>query len=403
MPEKKKRMTYRGMFKVEVIETMRKENLNCKETARRFGIRNTTQVERRERIYLEEGKEVLLVERRGRACAASGTQKGRKPKLDKQVEEALIAENQRLRMEIDYLKKIECLGAGRGTPKQKAQVVQELRQKYPLKALLQLAGLPRSTFYYYLHQSQNPAKYQMVKEQIVIIFNENKKRYGYRRITKELHNNDICVNHKTVRKLMKQLGLVCQVRENRKYNSYRGEVGEVAPNLLERHFKTNEPNRKWVTDVTEFKVHDQKLYLSPILDLFNGEAVSYNLSRHPNFKQITDMLEGAFQKLPDKVDNLILHSDQGWQYQMKSYQNLLKAKGITQSMSRKATCLDNAVAENFFGLLKTELFYLEKFDSLDQPEKAIVECIDYYNNRRIKLKLNGLSPVQYRIQTVGAA
>ena len=301
------------------------------------------------------------------------------------------------------LKKIECLGAGRGTPKQKAQVVQELRQKYPLKALLQLAGLPRSTFYYYLHQSQNPAKYQMVKEQIVIIFNENKKRYGYRRITKELHNNDIRVNHKTVRKLMKQLGLVCQVRAKRKYSSYKGEVGEVAPNLLERHFKTNQPNRKWVTDVTEFKVNDQKLYLSPVLDLFNGEVVSYNLSRHPNFKQITDMLEGAFQKLPDKVDNLILHSDQGWQYQMKSYQNLLKAKGITQSMSRKATCLDNAVAENFFGLLKTELFYLEKFDSIDQLEKAIVDYIDYYNNRRIKLKLNGLSPVQYRIQTVGAA
>ena len=272
-----------------------------------------------------------------------------------------------------------------------------------MKALLQLAGLPRSTFYYYLHQSQNPTKYQMVKEQIVIIFNENKKRYGYRRITKELHNNDICVNHKTVRKLMKQLGLICQVRAKRKYSSYKGEVGEVAPNLLERHFKTNQPNRKWVTDVTEFKVNDQKLYLSPIIDLFNGEVVSYNLSRHPNFKQVTDMLEDAFQKLPDKVDNLILHSDQGWQYQMKPYQNLLRAKGITQSMSRKATCLDNAVAENFFGLLKTELFYLEKFDSVEQLEKAIVEYIDYYNNRRIKLKLNGLSPVQYRIQTVRVA
>lgn len=96
---------------------------------------------------------------------------------------------------------------------------------------------------------------------------------------------------------MKQLGLVCQVRAKRKYNSYKGEVGKVAPNLLERHFKANQPNRKWVTDVTEFKVNDQKLYLSPILDLFNGEVVSYNLSRHPNFKQITDMLEGAFQKL----------------------------------------------------------------------------------------------------------
>ena len=222
----------------------------------------------------------------------------------------------------------------------------------------------------------------MVKKQIITIFNENKKRYGYRRITQELHNNDICVNHKTVRKLMKQLGLVCQVRAKRKYNSYKGEVGEVAPNLLERHFKTNQPNRKWVTDVTEFKVNDQKLYLSPILDLFNGEVVSYNLSRHPNFKQITDMLEGAFQKLPDKVDNLILHSDQGWQYQMKSYQNLLKAKGITQSMSRKATCLDNAVAENFFGLLKTELFYLEKFDSLFHIDASIKADTAYYYEKK---------------------
>ena len=149
---------------------------------------------------------------------------------------------------------------------------------------------------------------------------------------------------------------------------------------------------------TTFKVHDQKLYLPPILDLLNGEVVSYSLSCHPNFKQITDMLEDAFQKLQDKVDDLILHSDQSWQYQMKSYQNLRKAKGITQSMSRKATCLDNAVAENIFGLLKTELFYLEKFDSLDQLEKTIVEYIDYYNNRRIKLKLNGLSPVQYRTE-----
>ena len=240
------------------------------------------------------------------------------------------------------------------------------------------------------------------KEVITAIYHENRGRYGYRRITAELRKRNLPLNHKTVQRLMKELGLVCRVRM-KKYRSYKGEVGEVAPNLLERHFKTNQPNRKWVTDVTEFKVNDQKLYLSPILDLFNGEVVSYNLSRHPNFKQITDMLEGAFQKLPDKVDNLILHSDQGWQYQMKSYQNLLKAKGITQSMSRKATCLDNAVAENFFGLLKTELFYLEKFDSIDQLEKAIVDYIDYYNNRRIKLKLNGLSPVQYRIQTVGAA
>ena len=127
---------------------------------------------------------------------------------------------------------------------------------------------------------------------------------------------------------MKQLGLVCHVRERRKYNSYKGDVGKVAPNLLERHFKTNEPNRKWVTDITEFKVNDQKLYLSPIIDLFNGEVISYTLSRHPNFKQVTDMLEDAFKKLPDKVDHLILHSDQGWQHQMRTYQQMLKPKAL---------------------------------------------------------------------------
>ena len=243
----------------------------------------------------------------------------------------------------------------------------------------------------------------MVKEQIITIFNENKKRYGYRRITQELHNNDICVNHKTVQKLMKQLGLVCQVRAKRKYNSYKGEVGEVAPNLLERHFKTNQPNRKWVTDVTEFKVNDQKLYLSPILDLFNGEVVSYNLSRHPNFKQITDMLEGAFQKLPIKVDNLILHSDQGWQYQHKQYHCMLREKGIRQSMSRKGNCLDNAVIENFFGILKSELLYLQEFHSMEHFKQELIEYLDYYNNRRIKAKLKGLPPAIHRQQALSAA
>ena len=200
---------------------------------------------------------------------------------------------------------------------------------------------------------------------------------------------------------MNECGVKCQVRL-KKYRSYKGEVGAVVPDLLKRNFMAERPNQKWVTDLTEFSLFGKKLYLSPIMDLYNREIISYNIAEHPTFYQTMKMLEDAIKDLPDTPE-LILHSDQGWQYQMKSYQNLLKAKGITQSMSRKATCLDNAVAENFFGLLKTELFYLEKFDSIDQLEKAIIDYIDYYNNRRIKLKLNGLSPVQYRIQTVGAA
>ena len=152
---------------------------------------------------------------------------------------------------------------------------------------------------------------------------------------------------------------------------------------------------KWVTDVTEFALFGIKLYLSPIIDLYNGEVISYNLSRHPNLNQVTDMLEKAFSKIPDNT-NLILHSDQGWQYQHKHYQKMLKEKGIRQSMSRKGNCLDNACAENFFSLLKTELLYLQEFTSVEHFISELHEYIEWYNNKRIKLKLNGLSPVEFR-------
>ena len=160
-------------------------------------------------------------------------------------------------------------------------------------------------------------------------------------------------------------------------------------------FKADQPNQKWVTDVTEFALFGIKLYLSPIIDLYNGEVISYNLSRHPNLNQVTDMLEKAFSKIPDNT-NLILHSDQGWQYQHKHYQKMLKEKGIRQSMSRKGNCLDNACAENFFGLLKTELLYLQEFHSVEHFIEELHEYIEWYNNKRIKLKLNGLSPVEFR-------
>lgn len=193
---------------------------------------------------------------------------------------------------------------------------------------------------------------------------------------------------------MRESGLRSLIR-SKKYCSYKGDTGTVAPNVLKRVFKSERPDQKWATDVTEFKVKDQKLYLSPIIDLFNGEIVSYNLSQSANFKQVTDMLKTAFRKLDCKTD-LILHSDQGWQYQMKAYQHMLKGKGITQSMSRKGNCLDNAIIENFFGTIKSELFYLKKYDSVQQLSKEIKQYITYYNNDRIRINLNGMSPVQYR-------
>ena len=232
------------------------------------------------------------------------------------------------------------------------------------------------------------------------IFHENKGRYGYRRITAELHNRDYCVNHKTVQRLMKELSLKSAVRI-KKYRSYKGEVGKIAPNLLERNFTATRPNEKWVTDVTQFSLFGQKIYLSPILDLYNSEVVSYSISYHPRFSSIAEMLNKAFGKIPDNT-NLILHSDQGWQYQMKFYQRLLQAKGIRQSMSRKGNCLDNAVMENFFGILKSELLYLQEFSSIDEFIQELHDYLTYYNERRIKLKLKGMSPVGYRTHSYAA-
>lgn len=217
----------------------------------------------------------------------------------------------------------------------------------------------------------------------------------------ELQNRGHIINHKTVQKLMKQLQLKCMVRL-KKYRSYKGETGKIAPNLLKRDFTAAKPNQKWVTDVTEFSLFGQKLYLSPILDLYNGEIISHSIALRPTFHQINEMLDRAFARLPEK-NKLILHSDQGWQYQMKQYQNRLKARGIRQSMSRKGNCLDNAVIENFFGLLKSELLYLHDFNSFDDFVRELEEYIYYYNHNRIKCKLKGLSPVQYRIQSSQAA
>jgi len=273
-------------------------------------------------------------------------------------------------------------------------IVLELRQKYDLKALLALSGLARSSYYYYLKQSKKPDKYAEMKKEITSIYEENKKRYGYRRVALELRNRGYIVNHKTVQRLMKSLALQGKQRKS-KYRSYKGEVGKIAPNILKRDFMASKPFEKLATDVTEFAVCDEKIYLSPVLDLFNSEIISYSISFSPNFAQTREMLAGLFAKLPME-STPVLHSDQGWQYQMREYQRMLSEHNIQQSMSRKGNCLDNSVMENFFGRLKTEMFFGEKFQTADEFIRCLEGYIDYYNNDRISLKRKGMSPVQYR-------
>ncbi len=244
-------------------------------------------------------------------------------------------------------------------------------------------------------------KYEAEKAEITAIYHENRGRYGYRRITSELSKRNLHLNHKTVQRLMKELGLVCHVRM-KKYHSYRGEVRKIAPNLLKRDFHAEKSNQKWVTDVTEFYLFGKKLYLSPILDLCSRDLVSYTISDQPVLCMVTSMLDKAFEKIPDGTE-LILHFDQGWQYQQKIYQRMLKEKGIRQSISRKANCLDNAVIENFFGLLKTELLYLQEFESMEHFKQELIEYLDYYNNKRIKAKRKDLPPALHRQQALSVA
>ena len=273
--------------------------------------------------------------------------------------------------------------------------------------------IAKSTYFYTIKTFDKEDQDKENKDVIKAIFEENKSRYGYRRVTLELKNRGYSLNHKKVKRLMKVLNLYGK-QPKAKYKSYKGEVGKTCKNLLldkivdekknmtyyERNFTTTGLNQLWSTDVSEFHIALGKLYLSPIIDVHNREIISYVISRSPNFKQITDMLNIAFEKHKN-LKGLIFHSDQGWQYQMKSYRDKLSQKGIRQSMSRKGNCYDNCVMEIFFGTMKNEMFYGHgyEFKTLDELEQAMHEYITYYNNKRIITKLKGLTPVMYRHQS----
>ncbi|WP_222703000.1 IS3 family transposase [Fusobacterium animalis] len=340
--------------------------------------------------------------------------KGRKPKSmtklkkndkvlsEKEKIKKLEEENLYLKAENEYLKKLKALVQERELKeKKKLRVIAELRAKYPFKTLLKIAGISKSVYYYYIDKKDIDEKNKDIIEKIKEIYYANKGRYGYRRVTLELKNQGLNINHKKVQRIMKKFNLQSIIRKKRKYSSYKGQIGKIADNHIKRNFEATAPNQKWFTDVTEFNLRGEKLYLSPILDAYGRYIVSYDISRSPNLEQINHMLNLAFKE-NESYENLIFHSDQGWQYQHSSYQKRLKEKKITQSMSRKGNSLDNGLMECFFGLLKSEMFYEqeEKYKTLEELKEAIEDYIYYYNNKRIKEKLKGLTPASYRSQSL---
>jgi transposase InsO family protein len=295
-------------------------------------------------------------------------------------------------------------------------VVDELRQKYSLKILLRVSGLSKSTYSYYRSDKHIEADKRRLEEDerllsiIKPIFEHHKSRYGYRRIILALKDKLAGINHKRIQRIMSANNLLGNQPKN-KYHSYKGDNGEHKENLLLhkevidnkityiRDFDTTKPNEKWTTDVSEFKAPEGKLYLSPIMDIHDGSIIAYDISIHPDFNQTKRMIDKAFKDNPD-LEGLIFHSDQGWQYQMKPYQKWLKDKGILQSFSRKGNCMDNSLMENFFGIMKNEMYYGYEYKTLEELRKAMEEYITYYNTERINIKRKGLSPLQFRQQSL---
>ena len=270
-----------------------------------------------------------------------------------------------------------------------------------MNILLEISGVARSTYYYGIGRTDKDKKNEVLIDRMKEIFLEHKGMYGYRRITAQLRNDGYEVNHKKVQRLMRREGMASEQRRKRKYSSYKGTVGTIADNLIQRDFTAKRANEKWFTDVTEFHMRNEKCYLSPILDAYGQEIVSWTMSVSPNLEQIHDMLRKAYEANPG-TEGTILHSDQGWQYQHSSFVRSLKEHGIRQSMSRKGNSMDNGLMENFFGILKCEMFYGQesRYKNIRELMTAIDNYIHYYNERRIKVKLKGRTPSQFRSSSI---
>lgn len=280
--------------------------------------------------------------------------------------------------------------------KEKAKQIKDLSVMKPVKELLKMFNMSKSLYYYHL-KHMNDDKYAREKMLIEFLFYKHFERLGYRSLKYYLlRDYNVVLSYKVIRRLMKEIGIVCMVRARKDHN-YRVKINKHIPNILNRNFNSDAPNKKWVTDVTEFSVCGKHLYLSVIRDLYNGEIVAHSLSRHNNKDLVFSNLNKALNNQAD-FSNLILHSDRGAIYQSSDYREYLSKLNISQSMSYPHQCLDNAPVESFFGTLKSETIYLKKIHSINELIAVIDEYIHWYNYERKQFRLNGYTPYQYRIR-----
>ncbi|XVG95241.1 IS3 family transposase [Eubacteriales bacterium KG127] len=417
----RKQTKYSFEKKISVVESYLSSEISYQDLAIQESITNPSMITNWVNRFRVAGPDALRPRKKGRKKTLD------KPKIDnkpitqensvvdtsaehvKELEDELL----KLRIENAFLKELRRLRLeDEAKMRERRSSSTASEEKFKLKDLLSYAGMPKATYMYWQKRfdRENPDK--EIEEKILEI-RVTHKDYGYRRMVGELRNQGYSVNKKKVQRIMQKLGLQVTsfTRKNRKYSSYKGKVGTVAPNRIKRRFNTHIPHQKITTDTTEFKYYEidmkghmtmHKLYLDPFMDMCNGEIISFGIARQPSAKNIMDALEQAIAITSDCPYRRTFHSDQGWAYQMKAYSRRLNEERIFQSMSRKGNCHDNSVMENFFGLLKQEIYHGVVYYSYEELKSEIERYIKYYNEQRIKEKLGWMSPVQYRLSLLAA-
>ncbi len=282
--------------------------------------------------------------------------------------------------------------------REKAVLVDALKSKYSLPSLLKALSLPKSSYYYRVSAMKRPDKYEKLRDIIRSLFQENRQCYGYRRIYAILKQIGSKVSEKIVRRIMREEGLTVQIRRRRKYSSYLGEISPAVPDKLGRNFHAEGPNQILLADLTEFVIPTGRVFLSALIDCFDGMVTAWTIGTSPNAKLVNTMLKQAISKLKEG-EHPIIHTDRGCHYRWAEWINLMKEFGLERSMSRKACTADNAACEGFFGRIKNEMFYCRSWNGVTVSEFMIYlnEYLTWYNKERIKQSLGYLSPWEYRM------
>jgi putative transposase len=316
----------------------------------------------------------------------------------------------RQQMELDILNKaVEIIKKDQGidprklTNKEKVSLIDALRERYPLNELLKMMGIPKSSYFYQKKAQTRPDKYAALRTNVKKIFTENQSRYGYRRVYAIIRNNGTIISEKVIRRIMKEEQLIVPFKRKRRYSSYKGEISPAVENLVDRDFHANTPNTKWLTDLTEFHIPAGKVYLSPIIDCFDGLVVSWTIGTSPDAELVNTMLDDAICNLTDG-EHPIIHSDRGCHYRWPGWVSRMENAGLTRSMSKKGCSPDNSACEGFFGRLKNEMFYYRSWKdvSVNQFIDKLDNYLRWYNEKRIKMSLGAMSPVDYR-RSIGLA